>query len=53
MGEEVKSGGGGGNFAYQGTSGNIWRHSDCHNWDEGCYWHLVSARDAAKHHTKL
>jgi len=31
-------------------SGDIF---DCQNWDEGHYWHLVGARDAAKRHTKL
>lgn len=31
-------------------SGDIF---DCRDWDEGRYWHLVGASDAAKPHTKL
>lgn len=31
----------GGDFAPQGTCGNVWRHFCCHNWEGGYFSHLL------------
>ena len=35
--------------AHKGTLGMFWDIFDCHDWGEGCQWHLVGrSQDAAK-----